>query len=108
MKQTTTYGTLRQALVDRKQVLCRYQGYYRELSLHKIGQGVDRTDRVFTFQFAGQTSQGALPPSGEWRCMRVAEIDVIEVRDGPFYSGTSKGIRPQSCVKFIDVEVEDE
>lgn len=104
MKQTATYGILREAVVGMRQVICRYDGLYREVCPHMLGQGKDGTDRLFTYQFAGQTSKGALPPGGEWRCFQVSRLEIIDVRQGAWHTGDSH-LKPQSCVKVIDVEV---
>jgi hypothetical protein len=96
------YSLLRQAISDMKQVTCTYQGFYREICPHVIGTKRGR-EQVLGFQFGGQSSTG-LPAGGNWRCMRVAEIQNAAVRDGPWHTGTTH-TRPQTCVNVIDVEV---
>jgi hypothetical protein len=56
------------------------------------------------FQFAGGSRSG-LPPGGDWRCMRVADITDASWRAGAWHSRPHS--RPQHCVDEIDVEVGD-
>lgn len=97
-----SYNLLRQAIIDRKQVVCVYQGLPREVCPHAIG--TKRGERhVLVFQFGGQSSQG-LPPDGQWRCMNPDEISGAIIQAGPWRTGSSH-TRPQTCIDQIDVEV---
>ena len=99
------YLLLRQAVLERKQVLCVFKGLPRELCPHVLGTGKSDEEKVLSFQFGGKSSSG-LPPGGQWRCMAVSEISDITVRDGDWHTGSSH-LRPQTCVKIVDVEVRD-
>jgi hypothetical protein len=63
------FETLVEAIRRRKLVLCAYQGFPRVCCPHSIGwtQGVER---LLTYQFAGDSSQG-LPAHGEWWCFDI-------------------------------------
>lgn len=98
----TTYALLRQAVLERKQVTCIYQGLHREICPHCIGQGKRGEQKVLSFQFAGSSSKG-LPPGGQWRCMDVADISNVVLRDGEWHTGHSH-LKPQTCVKTVDVQ----
>lgn len=98
------YAVLRDAIVNKKQVTCRYNGLNREICPHVLGTGKDGAEMVLSFQFGGQSSTG-LPPGGEWRCMRVDEISDAKSRTGAWHTGDNSHLRPQTCVKDIDVEV---
>lgn len=101
---TPTYQTLRQAIVDRKQVTCTYNGLVRHVCPHAIGEGKNGTPMLFSYQFGGMSSKGPLPPPGDWRCMAVSDVKDVTVTSGDWHTGTGHS-RPQSCVKRIDVEV---
>ena len=98
-----SYAVLRDAIVNKKQVSCVYNGLIREICPHVIGIGKDGRETVLSFQYAGQSSTG-LPPGGEWRCMRVDEMSQVSSRAGPWHTADNHS-RPQTCVKEIDVEV---
>jgi hypothetical protein len=98
-----TYAILRQAILDRKQVICTFRGYRREMCPHVIGTSKMGVQQLLSFQFAGQSSSG-LPARGEWRCMPVAEIQNVQTREGPWHTGYSY-LKPQTCVHTIDVEI---
>jgi hypothetical protein len=97
-----TYDLFVQAMAKQRQILCRYDGYDRELCPvilgHSKGQEV-----ALTYQFAGQ-SKGRLPPEGQWRCLRLANITDVRLRDGPWHVGSSHN-RPQHCVEIVDFDV---
>jgi len=99
---STTYDLFEQAMRERKQVVCMYGGYRRELCPIVLGhsQGQEKT---LTYQFGGDSSSG-LPPRGEWRCLFLARVSDIQLRDGPWHAGTSHQ-QPQGCVEIVDLDV---
>jgi hypothetical protein len=97
------YDEVRQAILDKQQVIATYHGYLREMCPHVIGTKKGRPHALF-FQFGGESSKG-LPPGGEWRCLDVDDLTLLETRPGEWHSG-SRHSQPQSCVDEIDVEVD--
>ena len=96
------YSLFEQAMIGRKQVLCTYDGYPRELCPiilgHSNGQEV-----ALTYQFAGRSKSG-LPPGGQWKCLWLSKAHNVQLRDGPWYTGNSH-TRLQPCVKSVDLDV---
>lgn len=96
------YDSFARAMADRKQILCRYDGYPRELCPiilgHTKGQEV-----ALAYQFGGQ-SKSSLPPAGQWKCLRLSKVTDVQLRDGPWHAGSSHR-RPQLCVKIVDLDV---
>ncbi len=99
---SATYEIFRQAIVGKKQVVCTYQGFSRELCPHTLGY-TDGRERSLSFQFAGGSSRG-LPPGGQWRCMNLDEVQNPQIKDGPWHTGPTH-LKPQTCVKQVQVEV---
>jgi hypothetical protein len=97
-----TYQLFRQAILNKQQITCTYKGYQRELCPHTLGT-TSGHEQALSFQFAGQSSSG-LPPDGEWRCMKLAEVENVSVKNGEWHTAPNHS-RPQSCVKEVDVEV---
>lgn len=102
MSEPDTYGMLRNAIINKRQVTCSYQGHYREMCPHVLGHK-DGDAQVLSYQFGGQSRSG-LPAGGEWRCMKVAEIEDVTVQEGDWYTGHTH-TQPQTCVDQVDVEV---
>jgi hypothetical protein len=98
----SAYQVLRQAVVNRQQVTCIYQGRYRECCPHAIGTKQGQ-QHVMMFQFAGDSSKG-LPPGGEWRCMDVNQLSNVSVKDGPWHTRDDH-TRPNTCIDVVDVDV---
>jgi hypothetical protein len=96
-----TYEVFRQAVLEKKQVVCVYGGLPREICPHTLGL-TNGHEQALSFQF-GQSSSG-LPPNGEWRCMKLDGVTGAKLRDGPWHTAPDHS-RPQTCVKQIDVEV---
>jgi hypothetical protein len=96
------YDLFAQAMAGRKQILCTYAGYRRELCPiilgHNKGQEV-----ALTFQFAGQSKSG-LPPGGEWKCLRLSGVSNVQLRDGRWRAGSSHTQR-QRCVEIVDLDI---
>jgi hypothetical protein len=100
----TVHDLLYQAIGEKKQVIADYDGYHREMCPHVLGwkNGVRH---VFSYQFAGGSSQG-LPPEGQWKCMDVDGLSNVSLREGPWHTGTRKTDKPQSCVDLNQIERE--
>ncbi|MGN6585678.1 MAG: hypothetical protein ACTHJV_18440 [Rhizobiaceae bacterium] len=97
-----TYELFAEAMRDRKQILCLYGGYRRELCPTVLGHSGDE-EKALTFQFAGQSRSG-LPRGGEWRCLFLQKVRDVQLRDGPWRSGDSH-TQPQGCVETVDLDV---
>ena len=67
---SATYNLFRRAILQRKQILCTYQAFYRETCPYTLGYRHGQ-EKALVFQFAGESSQ-RLPPAGEWRCFSCA------------------------------------
>jgi Arc/MetJ-type ribon-helix-helix transcriptional regulator len=87
---------------ERKQICCTYQGYVRELCPIILGHSQGQ-EKALTFQFGGSSKSG-LPPRGEWRCLWLASVRNIRLRDGSWHSGDRHNM-PQSCVEIVDLDV---
>ena len=99
---SATYGLFRRAILQEKQVVCRYRGRRRELCPHILGHASGE-EKVLAFQFAGDTNSH-LPPGGQWRCMSVSEVRDVQLRDGPWFEGEGHA-REQTCVPEIDLDI---
>lgn len=97
------YSIVRQAIIDRQQIVADYRGYRREMCAHVIGTKNGRHQALF-FQFAGESSSG-LPPGGEWRCIPIEGLSQVSARPGEWH--TTSHTLPQTCVDVVDVEVVD-
>ncbi len=98
----TTYALLRQAIIDRSQVICTYNGLIRECCPHSIGLK-GSVEHVLMFQFAGQSRRG-LPPGGCWRCLDIGDLSFISTRPGQWFTRDDHRQR-QSCIDRVDLDV---
>ena len=90
------------AMRRRKQILCMYDGYPRELCPVILGH-TDGQEVALTYQFAGQSSK-PLPPGGQWKCFHLSKVSDIRLRDGPWHVG-DQHMHRQSCVDIVDLDV---
>jgi transcriptional regulator with XRE-family HTH domain len=104
-KPSSTYLLFIQAMVERKQILCTYNAYPRELCPVILGHS-DGEEKALTYQFAGK-SESRLPPGGAWKCLYLAKVSDVRLRDGPWYSG-NRHTQRQRCVEFVDIDVNPE
>lgn len=97
-----TYALFAKAMTERKQILCTYDGYPRELCAiilgHTKGQEV-----ALTYQFGGLSKSG-LKAGGQWKCLALAKVSDARLRDGPWHAGTHHR-RSQTCVETVDLDV---
>lgn len=94
-----TYRRFAEAMRERKQVLCSYDGYPREFCPIILGHTGGR-ETALVYQFAGG-SKSRVP---DWKCMHLANARSVELRDGPWHAGSSHR-RAQSCVEIVDLDV---
>ena len=67
---STTYALFRNAILGEQQVVCVYDGRFRELCPHIIGINKRGEEVVLAWQFGGESS-GPLP---QWRCLKLANV----------------------------------
>jgi uncharacterized protein (DUF4415 family) len=91
-----------EAIVNRRLLTFRYQGFHRVVCPHVLGSGKN-TLRLLAFQIGGESSQ-PLPREGIWRCFTLDEIDSPELEDGKWRTGASHE-RPNTCVTDVHIDV---
>ena len=99
---SATYRLFRTAILARKQIVCDYDGYRREVCPHVLGHKAG-AEMALTFQFGGESKSG-LPSDGEWRCFALADVRNASLREGEWRTGKQHG-QPQSCVDVVDLDV---
>ena len=102
MPASATYDLFVQAMTDRKQILCTYDGYRREICPILLGH-TNGQEVALAYQFAGQ-SKSSLPTRGDWKCFRLFRVEEIQLRKGLWHAGTSHAQR-QTCVQIVDFDV---
>jgi hypothetical protein len=90
-----TYKQFAQAMAAKKQIVCEYDGYARELCAVILGH-TGGQEKALTFQLGGQSKSG-MPPNGEWRCLFLEKVRNLRLRDGPWRGG-DRHTQPQGCV----------
>lgn len=99
---SATYELFARAMAKRKQVLCTYGGYSRELCPIVLGHSKGE-EAALVYQFAGASRTG-LPPGGQWKCLHLSKASNVRLRDGPWHAG-SRHRRPQACVETVELDV---
>ena len=102
VQPSPAYILFEQAMRERKQIVCMYEGYSRELCPIILGHS-DGHEKALTYQFGGLSRSG-LPREGEWRCLFLSKVRDTKLREGTWRGGTSH-TRPQGCVKSVDLDV---
>jgi hypothetical protein len=99
---SSKYALFEQAMRRRKQIVCTYDGYRRELCPIILGHSQGQ-EKALTYQFGGDSRSG-LPHGGEWRCLFLSKAQDIQLRDGPWISG-ARHTQPSTCVEDVDLDV---
>jgi len=97
-----TYKLFEQAMTERKQVVCVYDGYRRELCPIILGH-TEGEEKALTFQFGGE-GKNHLPAGGQWKCFWLSGVSDVQLRDGPWHVG-SRHSKTQTCVEVVDLDV---
>ncbi len=99
---STAYRLFRRAIIERQQITCMYDGYFRELCPHVLGH-TKGEEKALAYQFVGGSRSG-LPAGGEWRCLFLAQVRDTRLRAGHWHTGRRHGTT-QTCVENVDVNV---
>ena len=103
----STYMMIKDAINRKKQIVATYDGHRREMCPHVIGRNKDGEECVFVFQFGGD-SESANHISLErkpWRCLKIAKLSDIIIRDGEWHTASDASCDKQTCVHIKDVSV---
>jgi hypothetical protein len=95
------FELFRLAIAERKQVICIYKGYYREVCPYVLGWKGGHP-YVLAYQFGGNTSTG-LRSSGEWQWLDIWQVIDARLRDGRWHDGEGH-TKPESCVDRVAIE----
>jgi hypothetical protein len=100
------YQTIRNAILNKQQVVATYNGYVREMCPHALGHK-NGIEQALFYQFAGDSSKGRITSDSKnnWRCLTIAELKNISVQDGGWHTFENHS-RPSKCIDSIDVEVQ--
>lgn len=91
---------IRQAILDRDQIVATYHGHRRELCPHVLGYK-DGEEQALFLQFGGESGSGlSADPRQNWRCMPVGELTDVVARPGPWHTAPNDR-RPQTCVDVV-------
>jgi len=99
---TFTYLLFVQAMAERKQIVCTYNGYPCELCPVILGHSQGE-EKALTYQFGGDSESG-LPREGAWKCLVLAKVSNVQLRDGSWHVGDSHTQR-QRCVDVVDLDI---
>jgi hypothetical protein len=103
---SATHALFVTAMRERKQIVCAYQGHPRELCPILVGRsGLE--EKALVFQFAGRTSSGPISPPGEWKCLKLNDVQDARLRPGPWHAGDGHSTA-QSCMKMVEYDVNPE
>ena len=105
LRASPAYRLFARAMSDRKQVVCEYDGYRRELCPIILGHS-KKEEKALTFQFGGESKTG-LPPEGEWKCLFLEKVTEVRLREGPWRAG-ARHSQAQRCVEEVDLDVNPE
>src|SRR5690242_197721 len=100
---SATYNLFLEAMRQRRQIVCVYQGHRRAVCPILLGRtGLEEESLVY--QFAGATSDGLVKPGGDWKCLRLADVREIVLREGSWHAGEGHSTRAV-CMKMVEYDV---
>lgn len=102
---SSTYQVIRNAILNKQQIIATYDNHHREMCPHVIGQK-NGTEQALFYQFAGDTSKGPIKEQSKnnWRCITISKLTNVSARDGEWFTFGNHSM-PSTCVDVIDVEV---
>lgn len=103
---TTTYTTIRNAILAKQNISGDYKGYKRVMTPHTLGHKHGKEQCLF-YQFAGESSSASTFPENSpanWRCITLDELENVATVGGRLHTCT-KHTQAQTCVDDVDVEM---
>ena len=92
------YDAVRQAIEQKLQLVAVYKGKRRYLCPHVLGTKKQKAQALF-FQFGGDANS-VLPADGEWRCLPLEGLEILELVEGEWYSSEHLG-RYGNCIDDV-------
>jgi hypothetical protein len=104
----TTYRLIREAILNKLQIVATYGGHVRQMCPHMLGTKAGREQALF-YQFGGTSSSGPIVANSpdNWRCMPIEGLRNVILRPGPWHSGP-RHLKTQTCLDEVDVDVDVE
>ena len=100
---SAVHAVFLEAMRERRPVACTYQGHWREICPIMLGRtGLE--EKALVFQFGGTTSDGPIPPPGNWKCFKLGEVRDAVLIEGRWHSG-SEHSGAQHCMKMVEYDV---
>lgn len=103
------YRLVWDAVVSRRPIEARYQGYPRLFCPHRLGRNREGQLRVLCYQYGGESKSG-LQPAGSpdnWRCVALEKLSQVRLLEEAWRSAPNHS-RPASCVINADIDAEDQ
>lgn len=103
----SAYMQLRDAILNRQQVVADYQGHRRLMCPHAIGTGPRGNEQLMAYQFDGTSSKGdvkLLSADDRWRCIPIDGLTNVIVQTGEWHTGENHSTK-NTCLTSVDVEV---
>jgi hypothetical protein len=94
---------IREAIAERIPLAGRYHGHDRWFCPHALGSK-DGTSHLLVYQFSGGSERG-LPAGGDWRCLRLSDLESLRPAPGPWRTGANL-FGMQSCLDEIEALVQ--
>jgi hypothetical protein len=102
---TANYEIIKNAILNRQQVIATYSGRVREMCPHAIGikNGVEQ---ALFYQYGGESSSGIIIPNSpqNWRCLPISGLTNIRIQNGEWHTSNNHSTR-QTCVDIVDEQV---
>jgi predicted nucleic acid-binding protein len=99
---SAAFRLFHQAILTQQQITCSYDGRDRAVCPYILGHS-EGEEKALVFQFGG-ASRSRLPQGGQWRCLRLASVKNIKLRQGAWHGG-SRHRSQQRCVDVVYIDV---
>ena len=97
-----TFELFRQAIEQKKQIICQYRGYTRQVCPYVLGTNKSGKERVLAV-LVGNNPSGP-PICAGWECLELESVWNVKFKDDVWVAAPS-GARPD-CVEKVDLDVE--
>lgn len=103
---STTYKTIREAILAKQNISAEYKNHVREMTPHTLGTKGGKEQCLF-YQFGGSSSSATVFPKdspSNWRCIPLDTLKDVSVIGGDVRT-CERHTQRQTCVDIVDVEI---
>ena len=101
----TTFEKIKEAIINKKQIVANYKWYNRKMCPHVIWTKNWRKQALF-YQFWWESSKWKIIPWSKenWRCIQIDLLENVNISEWEWHTSNNHS-KWQTCIEYIEYEI---